>query len=128
MKWLLLLLLAGCGPVTTGEQRVDSTLVEVHAAQEWYKARTEPERDWRGLLRRLEAGEGPASRSALRFALETRDGRVDVYAPGESARILDPWVGRSISAHGKLIDLSSEGYGRELWIGWFRPDPAGGKR
>jgi hypothetical protein len=39
---------------------------------------------------------------------------IEVYANAE--RLLDPFVGRPVSVEGKLVDLSDEGYGIELWI------------
>jgi len=49
---------------------------------------------------------------ALRYAL---DDKLAIYAPTTDA--LEPFVGRAVIIRGKEIDLTSEGYGRELWPG-----------
>jgi len=59
---------------------------------------------------------GPAARTALRYELVTDAESFAVYAPGEG-RELEPFIGQQVVARAKLIDLSSEGFGTELWIG-----------
>jgi hypothetical protein len=67
------------------------------------------------LLERQEAPVGPASRTALTHVLLLPGRRLDVYAANVEAA-LAPFVGRRVVARGKLVDLSGEGYGRELWL------------
>jgi hypothetical protein len=54
------------------------------------------------------AGQAPAGPN------EQEAEMIEVYANAE--RLLDPFVGRPVSVEGKLVDLSDEGYGIELWI------------
>lgn len=67
------------------------------------------------MLRRREPPAGPAGRAALVFALEVEGAAaIDVYAAKAEA-ILRGFLGRAIIARGKLVDLSCEGLGKELW-------------
>lgn len=66
------------------------------------------------MLRRREPPAGPAGRAALAFALEVEGAAIDVYAAKAEA-ILRGFLGRAIIARGKLVDLSGEGLGKELW-------------
>jgi hypothetical protein len=88
----------------------------IYARESWYRERSEPERHWRGVLRRREPERGPASRSALLFTLETRSGSLPVYAAGVAEKLAG-YADRRVLARAKLVDLRQEGYGRELWIG-----------
>jgi hypothetical protein len=66
------------------------------------------------VLRRREPPAGPAGRAALAFALEVEGASIDVYAAKAEA-ILHGFLGSAIIARGKLVDLSGEGLGQELW-------------
>jgi hypothetical protein len=48
------------------------------------------------------------------FVLATPEGSLDVYA-ASAERLLAPLEGREVTATGKVVDLSSEGFGVELW-------------
>jgi hypothetical protein len=101
-----------CGPHAPGSEEWRT----VFADKEWYRARPEPERIWQGTLRRREVIASPNARTALRYALASGSTMIPVYAPlPEDA--LEPYVGRLVSIRGKVVDLSAEGYGRELWPG-----------
>jgi hypothetical protein len=63
---------------------------------------------------------GPGSRTALSFALVTPQATYPVYAAGVD-KDLAPFTGRWLEVEGKLVDLSDEGFGKELWIGRVRP-------
>ena len=97
---------------------------EVHGRSDWYTERAEPERTWRGVLRRREPPVGPDARTALTYTFISTDGEIDVYA-AHVEEILAPLVGLLVMARGKLIDLSDEGYGAELWVGSIEPVDAG---
>ena len=102
--------------------------VRIHADAEWYRSRAEFEQHWVGVLRRRPVVEGPGSRTALSYALVTADGELAVYAAGVEA-LLARYADRRIDVRGRLVDLSSEGFGRELWIGTLKAaDPADAKR
>lgn len=92
------------------------TRVEVYADKDWYAARPDPEKTWRGVLWRREVPAGPSARTALTFALATGDRHLPVYA-ANAEHLLAEFVGRRVVAVGKLVDLSPEGYGEELWLG-----------
>jgi hypothetical protein len=94
--------------------------VEVYARERWYLERPEPEERWRGDLRRRDVPVGPAARTALSFALVTRDRELPIYAANVAAD-LTPFVGRRVVARGKLVDLTTEGYGPELWLASIEP-------
>lgn len=96
--------------------------VEIFAGADWYLARTEPEEEWRGVLHEREVERGPATRSALRYSLQTEDQDLAVYVPSEEAK-LSPFLGREVVVTAKLVDLTDEGFGQELWIGSIRLDP-----
>jgi hypothetical protein len=73
------------------------------------------------VLRRREPPGGPAGRAALAYALESENGRsVDVYAANVEP-VLAGFVDRTVVAAGKLVDLSGEGFGEELWLARIRP-------
>jgi hypothetical protein len=88
---------------------------DVYGAMDWYRERPEPEQLFRGVLRTREAPVGPAGRAALRYELTTNAGSLAVYAPGDGSG-LKSYVGRQVVVRAKLIDLSGEGFGPELWI------------
>jgi hypothetical protein len=105
---------------TNAEAGTDGdALVRIYADAVWYKSRLEPERRWRGILRRLPVLEGPGSRTALTFALVTAGKTYPVYAAGVEGE-LAPFTGRWVEVVGKLVDLGDEGFGEELWIGTAR--------
>ena len=66
------------------------------------------------MLRRREPPAGPAGRAALVFALEADGTSIDVYAAKADA-VLRGFLDRAVIARGKLVDLSGEGLGKELW-------------
>ena len=59
---------------------------------------------------------GPRSRTALTHSLKTSEGEVPVYGDGVGT-VLAPFEDRVVRLAAKLVDLSAEGFGRELWIG-----------
>jgi hypothetical protein len=80
-----------------------------------YKARPEPERRWRGILRQQLVIEGPGSRTALPLALVTAEGTYPACAVGVE-NDLAGFTGEWVEVKGKLVDLGDEGFGKELWI------------
>jgi hypothetical protein len=97
-------------------QRRDMT--RIFGDESWYRARGEPERTWEGVLVPRDVTVGPDTRTALTHALESGSERMPIYAPGLHER-LAPLVNRRVRIIGKLVDLSSEGFTEELWIGWI---------
>ena len=99
----------------SGEQR--GAVTEVYARVDWYRTHPEPERSWRGILRERPVAGGPGERAALRYALVVAEGpTLAVYAAGVE-QLLAAFVGREVIVHGKRVDLTTEGFGPELWIG-----------
>ncbi len=94
--------------------------VGLHEGADWYRARSESENRWSGVLRRRSVGLGPGSRTAVSFALVTADGELPVYAAGVEGT-LQLLLDRHVEVVGKIVDLREEGFGRELWIGSLRP-------
>jgi hypothetical protein len=74
------------------------------------------------VLRRRAPPAGPAGRAALAYALEVGGTSVDVYAANVDA-VLARFLDRPIVASGKLVDLSNEAFGKELWLASIRLAP-----
>ncbi len=114
--------------VTTCEARQpdvsvqDTTVVIVHASADWYVAVEAPEQRWTGRLRKRTVVVGPNTRSGLRYELLTDEGELPVYDPREDSP-LAPFLGLEVEITAKLVDLSAEGFGRELWVGSIRRAP-----
>jgi len=90
-------------------------MTEIYSGAEWYINRSEPETRLRGEFNHREVQAGPDTRTSLRYALVTEDGQMSVYAANVENKLTD-FVGRTVLVQGKLVDLSDEGYGQELWI------------
>jgi len=92
-------------------------VTNIYADQAFYREAAEPEQVLTGTLARHESPLGPANRPHS-FRLQTDDGRLlDVYATPAAHERLAPLVGARLRIRGKLVDLSREGFGVELWIG-----------
>jgi hypothetical protein len=100
----------------------DAAVMSVFADTEWYRARPEPEQTWRGQLAERNVASGPGGRPALAFELKTSKGAIPIYEDGLKSRIAS-LVGSSVEVRGKLVDLTREGFGVELWIGSARKLP-----
>ena len=111
----------GCANVVA-KQKMPAEMHKVFADSDWYVARPEAEQEWRGVLRKRNVTLGPASRAAVSLELVV-EGRqpVPVYAANIGARLVQ-YVGNRVTIRGKLVDLTEEGHGKELWIGWMRED------
>jgi hypothetical protein len=92
---------------------------EIYAHADWYAGRPEPEELWHGVLRRRDPPRGPAGRAALAYTLEVEGDSVDVYAANVEAMLVG-FLDRKIVASGKLVDLSGEGFSKELWLASLR--------
>lgn len=119
--WVLLAPLPGVdtscrSEASTRAPGATPAMTEVFAGMDWYRARPEPEEEYRGTLRRREVVAGPAARTALRYNLVTETVPFAVYAP-EHDQTLEPYVGHSVAVRAKLVNLTAEGFGIELWIG-----------
>ena len=83
----------------------------------WYETRPEPEEVFQGSLRASTPVVSPSGRTRLLFELEIVSGeRLAIYAPTHE-ETLRTAVGREVVLVGKVVDLSSEGYAVELWLG-----------
>jgi hypothetical protein len=92
-------------------------LAEVFADERWYRQAAEAEQVWEGVLEPAALVRGPDSRAALSYRLLATDGRsLPVYAAGAEDR-LRLFSAQHVRVRAKLIDLGSEGFGEELWIG-----------
>jgi len=90
-------------------------MTEIYARADWYLERPEPEMEWKGILEERAEPLGPNTRGALLFTLVTDQGRFPVYAANVEQK-LAPYLGDPVIVRGKLVDLSKEGFGQELWI------------
>jgi hypothetical protein len=98
--------------------RADSITI-LFAEEQWYRARPEREEERTGVLRKRQPGKGPNSRSALRYTFHDDKESLFVYAPAK-LETFERLTGKRVTALGKLVDLSAEGFGLELWIGSIR--------
>ena len=115
--WAAIVLLGtGLGSGCTGVPEREAIMRTVYAGADWYEARPEPERMWRGTLRTREAPAGPAARTALLYTLVVDGRQLSIYAANVAQR-LAPLAGHKVLVQGKLVDLRDEGFGQELWIG-----------
>jgi len=90
-------------------------MTSVFANERWYRDRPEPERTWHGTLVRVSPVSGPKGRTALTHALRTEAAEIPVYGAG-AGEALAPFVGKHVAVAAKMVDLSAEGFGRELWV------------
>lgn len=97
----------------------EATVTIIFRDAEWYRARPEKEQTWRGQLVERNVATGPAGRPSLSFELKTDTGVFPVYEDGAKSRIAS-LVGAPVELSGKLVDLSNEGLGTELWIATVR--------
>ena len=118
-RTILLLLLGAASPRRATAAQA-STMTKIFADEPWYRGRREPERDWEGVLSARPTVAGPNTREALGHLLQMQDRSVPVYTPSVSAT-LQPFVNHRVRIVGKLIDLSREGFGEELWPGSIEP-------
>ncbi len=110
--------LSSCSQCTRIEKKAEQQqdrMTVIYGQADWYLARAEPEKAWRGVLRERQVTVGPATRTALAYALVTDEGDLPVYS-AQLVATLAPFVGRQVLVRGKLVNLSSEGAGEELWI------------
>jgi len=114
----MFLLLLGAALPRRDAAAQPSTMTKIFADKPWYRDQREPERDWEGVLSARAAGAGPNTREALGHLLQMRERNVPVYTPSLRAT-LQPFINRRVRIVGKLIDLSREGFGEELWPGWI---------
>ena len=100
-----------------GKPHVPGTppMSEVYGTMDWYQARPEREQMFQGGLQTRDLPVGPAGRTALRYVLMTHTEPLDVYVP-EDGGVLERFIGRQVVVRAKLVDLSGEGFGNELWI------------
>ena len=115
---LLSILLAGAALGARGTwTRPETVMSKIHEEASWYASRDEPMRAWFGTLKARESLSGPFGRAALDFALVTKeDAELPIYSAGVHQE-LQRFMDQSVVVCGKLIDLSDEGFGQELWIG-----------
>jgi len=83
--------------------------------EDWYIDRPEAELEWQGILQRRDTVTGPASRTSAGYALRSDDGNHVVYAPNIDF-LLASYLGTRVVVRAKLVDLSGEGYTKELWL------------
>lgn len=83
----------------------------------WYEERPEPEKTYRGLLVAATPVTSPGGRTRLLYVLhlEDQDGRLPVYAPDLEDQ-LQNLAGSRVAVIGRVVDLTDEGYGAELWL------------
>lgn len=121
---LALLLSAGGAAPFGAQSRVakpEPAVVKVNASAPWYLERTEKEQVLEGVLHKREGALGPGARGGLNFALESKGVILPVYSSGADEK-LTLFVGHNVRARGKVVDLTKEGFGKELWIGTIQEE------
>lgn len=103
-------------PTGRAEPEEKERPVRIFADEAFYRERPEPEETLRGILHAVEARPGPDTREHP-LELETEGRRYGVYVAGVDPRVLSPFVGRTVEVTGKRVDLRSEGFDVEIWIG-----------
>lgn len=88
--------------------------VKIYAGEPFYITAPEPEVVCRGVLTKRNQPLGPASRGGLNFTLVTPERHIPIYVVNVP-RSLKRLVGHQVAVRGKLVDLSAEGFGQELW-------------
>ena len=96
-------------------------VTKIYADAEWYRDRRESEKTWRGVLQKRDTPLGPATRPSQSYVLVTNKARLPVYAANVDEQ-LAPYVGRRVVVRGKLVDLTRDGFGEELWVASIRSD------
>jgi hypothetical protein len=91
-------------------------MIVIFARETWYRSRPETEQEWLGVLRKRDAPISPAGRTALRYSLITDSETLPVYVANSEWQFAE-YADVPIRLRGKLVDLGSEGFGRELWVG-----------
>jgi hypothetical protein len=94
--------------------RDDHDMTQVYGSADWYQSRPEPERIWTGTLEERRVGVGPETRGGLSYVLVSDLGQLNVYAANAEG-LLAGFLGRSVRVRGKLVDLTQQGNGKELW-------------
>ncbi len=84
-------------------------------SESWYDERTEPEQSVSGVLRAAPALSTPGGRDRLPYRLLVAGHALPVYGPAVEDR-LDRLVDQHVELVGKVVDLSAEGFGPELWV------------
>jgi hypothetical protein len=97
----------------------------VHKNKFWYQTETSPEKIFEGVVKRHQVPIGPNNRPASsKYALEIQEGDnttlIPIYTP-DGEEFLSEFVEQKVSLYGKIIDLSKEGFGSELWLGSISP-------
>ncbi len=99
----------------------DMATRQLYAQEAFYRQAEPPEQIFIGRLQRHGVTLGPGNRPHP-YQLLWEGGRLEIYATPSAEKMLAPYVGRQVRIQGKAIDLSGEGYGRELWIGTIAPE------
>ena len=94
--------------------RAEGVWVTLFADQSWYVEAIETEQVLSGRLQRHTPPGGPAGRASLAYALASGNRVIPVYAP-ERQHVFESLLGRQVEIEGKLVDLTDEGFGIELW-------------
>ena len=89
---------------------------DIFAHEGWYRSCPEAEEEWHGILRKRDAPISPAGRTALRYTLITDEQQLPVYVANREQQFAQ-YADAPIRLRGKLVDLSGEGFGHELWVG-----------
>lgn len=88
----------------------------IYSKSNWYRECPEPEMMWKGIIREEPTQAGPNTRTALGYTLISEDIQLPVYSANAEEQ-LAKLARRPVLVYGKLVNLSEEGFGQEVWIG-----------
>lgn len=90
-------------------------VIDIYRGQPWYMEQPQSEQVIVGTLEAVPTIIGPGNRPSLAFVLRTAHDQIPVYASGVMD-VIGSLVGPRLRLRGKIVDLTSEGGTRELWI------------
>lgn len=97
-------------------QETSTPMTQIFANEKWYRDQPMKEQTWEGVVTRRVIGLGPADRMALTLALKTVEEEIPIYTAG-AEETLQSFLNKRVRLIGKLVDLTNEGFGPEIWIG-----------
>lgn len=117
---LLAVLPVVCWSTPALAQEKADAKVRIFAAEEFYKNQPGAEKEWVGVLKKIDRGDDVVGIGRFNpFWLDMGKDRREVYA-GSQGKLLEPYVGRKVRLHGKAVELEVVGrVHREIWTGWL---------
>ena len=110
-----------CALVLAQKKAVQKISVNVYKGEKFYEKVEHREMVFSGVIERQKVVTGPNTRAHQYRFVTTKEIMV-IYTTPRVVKLVESWVGRHINVQGKIVDLSAEGFGKELWIGIIEID------